>query len=106
MSGCNNLKHTFYNEILPKNWKIKTVDSIKSKEKYSCTAGPFGPNISSKYFVDCGVLVIRGGPLLDCIQVLNVILSRSEWTIHEALFVFPLFLRNRYGITLAGFIVV
>ena len=57
------LKHIFYNENLPSNWEIKTVDTIKSKEKYSCTAGPFGSNISSKYFVEDGIPVIRGGNL-------------------------------------------
>lgn len=44
-------------------WPIQTVDQIKAKEKYSCVAGPFGSDISSKYFVDVGVPVIRGGNL-------------------------------------------
>ncbi|RYZ89094.1 MAG: restriction endonuclease subunit S [Moraxellaceae bacterium] len=50
-------------KTVPKGWEIKTVDSIKSPEKYSCVAGPFGSNISSKYFVEEGVPVIRGGNL-------------------------------------------
>jgi type I restriction enzyme S subunit len=40
-----------------------TVDDIKSLEKSSCVAGPFGSNISSKYFVESGVPIIRGGNL-------------------------------------------
>ncbi|WP_415898070.1 restriction endonuclease subunit S [Neptuniibacter sp. QD57_21] len=63
MGNTSSPKHMFYNEYLPKGWVIKTVDSLKSPEKYSCTAGPFGSNISSKFFVDEGVPVIRGGNL-------------------------------------------
>lgn len=55
-----NSKHTFYNVELPDNWEIRTIDSIKAQEKYSCAAGPFGSNISAKFFVDQGVPVIRG----------------------------------------------
>ncbi|WP_155237941.1 hypothetical protein [Teredinibacter turnerae] len=56
-------KHIFYNEQMPDGWVILPVDKIKSPEKYSCTAGPFGSNISAKYFVEEGVPVIRGGNL-------------------------------------------
>jgi len=41
------------------------VDAIKAPEKSACVAGPFGSNISSKYFVAEGVPVIRGGNLTD-----------------------------------------
>src|SRR5690606_32159429 len=57
------LKHHLFNEYLPDHWEMLTVDAIKSPEKYSCTAGPFGSNISSQYFVEEGVPVIRGGNL-------------------------------------------
>lgn len=60
MSKNINSKHTFYNVELPKSWEIRTVDSIKAKEKYSCAAGPFGSSISAKFFVDQGIPVIRG----------------------------------------------
>jgi type I restriction enzyme S subunit len=57
--------HPLFENPLPKNWKLVTVDDIKSPEKSSCVAGPFGSNISSKYFVDAGVPVIRGSNLRD-----------------------------------------
>jgi type I restriction enzyme S subunit len=50
---------------VPKGWRKYKVDDIKSNEKSSCTAGPFGSKISSKYFVDEGVPVIRGNNLRD-----------------------------------------
>lgn len=50
---------------VPKGWQVCTVDEIKSTEPHSCVAGPFGSKISSKYFVDEGVPVIRGGNLRD-----------------------------------------
>jgi len=56
-------KHVFFNERLPAGWEIKPVDQLKAKEKYACTAGPFGSNISAKYFKEFGVPVIRGGNL-------------------------------------------
>lgn len=48
---------------LPDGWRLLTVDDIKAPEKQSCVAGPFGSNISSKFFVEEGVPVIRGGNL-------------------------------------------
>jgi type I restriction enzyme S subunit len=50
---------------VPKGWRRLTVDDIKSSEKSSCAAGPFGSKISSKYFVDEGVPIIRGNNLRD-----------------------------------------
>lgn len=50
---------------VPRNWDIATVDDIKSPEPNSCRSGPFGSSISSKYFVDDGVPVIRGSNLSD-----------------------------------------
>lgn len=44
-------------------WQLKIVDDIKSSEKHSCVAGPFGSSISAKYFVDQGVPIIRGSNL-------------------------------------------
>lgn len=57
--------HPLFGTPLPNGWRITTVDSIKSPEKSSCVAGPFGSNISSKYFVESGVPVIRGSNLRD-----------------------------------------
>src|SRR5712691_4256398 len=50
---------------VPKGWQPRLVDDIKSPEPYSCVAGPFGSKISSKYFTDEGVPVIRGNNLRD-----------------------------------------
>jgi type I restriction enzyme S subunit len=48
---------------IPIDWDLKTVDEIKSPEKKSIISGPFGSNISAKYFVEAGVPVIRGNNL-------------------------------------------
>jgi len=42
---------------------VATVDEIKAPERASCVAGPFGSSISSKYFADEGVPIIRGSNL-------------------------------------------
>ncbi len=42
------------------DWPILTLNDICLKEKGSVISGPFGSNISSKYFVESGVPVIRG----------------------------------------------
>lgn len=57
--------HPLFNTRLPEGWRRLTVDEIKSSEKSSCVAGPFGSSISSKYFVDTGIPVIRGSNLRD-----------------------------------------
>lgn len=61
MSG----KHVLFDLPLPVGWVVRSVDSIRSSEQHSCVAGPFGSNISSKYFVEEGVPVIRGSNLTD-----------------------------------------
>ncbi len=48
---------------IPKKWKLGTVDDIKNPDKKSIISGPFGSNISAKYFVETGVPVIRGNNL-------------------------------------------
>ena len=50
---------------VPTGWSLCTADEIRSPEPHSCVAGPFGSKISSKYFVDEGVPVIRGSNLRD-----------------------------------------
>jgi type I restriction enzyme S subunit len=50
---------------VPDGWTVHTVDEIRAKEPSSCVAGPFGSKISSKYFVEQGVPVIRGSNLRD-----------------------------------------
>ena len=50
---------------VPKGWQPYYVDDIKSPEPHSCVAGPFGSKISSRYFADEGVPVIRGNNLRD-----------------------------------------
>ena len=55
--------HPLFGTPLPMGWKLLVADDIKSTEKSSCVAGPFGSNISSKFFVESGVPIIRGGNL-------------------------------------------
>lgn len=50
---------------VPHGWRLFTADAVRSPESHSCVAGPFGSKISSKYFVDDGVPVIRGSNLRD-----------------------------------------
>ncbi|TFH92856.1 restriction endonuclease subunit S [Vibrio ouci] len=44
-------------------WKEFTLEEIASKEKSALATGPFGSAISSKFFQEDGVPVIRGGNL-------------------------------------------
>jgi type I restriction enzyme S subunit len=55
--------HPLFKSPLPANWKLVTADAIKSPDKGACVAGPFGSDISSKYFCDSGVPIIRGNNL-------------------------------------------
>jgi type I restriction enzyme S subunit len=57
--------HPLYGTPLPRDWQLLSVDDIKSPERWACVAGPFGSNISSKFFVDDGIPVIRGSNLRD-----------------------------------------
>jgi len=47
----------------PSDWEIVTLDQVKSGEKKALISGPFGSNISAKYFTATGVPVIRGNNL-------------------------------------------
>lgn len=49
--------------LVPEGWTLYSIDEIKADEKYSCVAGPFGSSISSKYFTETGVPIIRGNNL-------------------------------------------
>ena len=42
------------------NWKVVSIDEIKSTKKYSLVGGPFGSDLSGIHYVDFGVPVIRG----------------------------------------------
>ncbi len=48
---------------LPRSWRLLCLDEIKASEKRALISGPFGSNISAKYFVDSGIPVIRGNNL-------------------------------------------
>ncbi len=48
---------------VPADWELKSLDEIKSIDKKSIISGPFGSNISAKYFVGSGIPVIRGNNL-------------------------------------------
>ncbi|WP_461672459.1 restriction endonuclease subunit S [Priestia megaterium] len=56
---------------IPNGVSIMTLEEISNKEKGSIISGPFGSNISSKFFVDFGVPVIRGNNLTEDWQVFN-----------------------------------
>mgnify|MGYP001797055417 CR=1 FL=1 len=58
-------KQFLFDDPIPEGWDILTVNKLKAEEPYSCVAGPFGSNISAKYFVESGVPVIRGNNLTD-----------------------------------------
>ncbi|MCK2056980.1 restriction endonuclease subunit S [Methylobacterium sp. 37f] len=55
--------HPLLQGPLRPGWQLSTVDAIKASEKHSCVAGPFGSSISSKFFVEAGVPIIRGSNL-------------------------------------------
>jgi len=48
---------------IPEDWKVKTVDQIKSPAKSALAMGPFGSNIKKECFVKEGVPIIRGNNL-------------------------------------------
>ena len=52
-------RYTEFGQI-PAEWELKTVDEIKSSEKYSMSMVPFGSNITVDNFISEGVPVIRG----------------------------------------------
>lgn len=58
-------RHPIFGNPLPAGWSSMTVDEVKSPDKHACVAGPFGSDISSKYFAESGVPVIRGSNLRD-----------------------------------------
>jgi type I restriction enzyme S subunit len=58
----SNWKETDFGRI-PFNWEFQSLDDIKSDEKRSFISGPFGSNISAKFFKPTGVPVIRGNNL-------------------------------------------
>ena len=45
------------------DWKVLQASQVCGKHKSAMSTGPFGSAISSRYFVDSGVPVIRGGNL-------------------------------------------
>src|SRR5713101_6188384 len=55
--------HPLFETSIPAGWRLLKVADIRSTEQSSCVAGPFGSNISAKFFVESGVPVIRGGNL-------------------------------------------
>lgn len=56
-------RQLLFDRPVPPGWSVVKVDQVKADEPASCSAGPFGSNISSKYFVASGVPVIRGSNL-------------------------------------------
>ncbi|MBM7408418.1 restriction endonuclease subunit S [Methanococcus maripaludis] len=58
----NEFKDTEIGKI-PVDWEVVTVEQIQNPDKKSIISGPFGSNISSKYFVESGIPVIRGNNL-------------------------------------------
>ena len=60
-------KNTFTNIFgeISSEFNVYTIEDIASDEKRSIISGPFGSNISSKYFTEHGVPVIRGNNLTE-----------------------------------------
>ena len=50
---------------VPEGWREVSAIDIAAKSANALDTGPFGSSISSKYFVESGVPVIRGGNLSD-----------------------------------------
>lgn len=50
---------------LNSEFNVYTIEDIASDKKRSIISGPFGSNISSKYFTESGVPVIRGNNLTE-----------------------------------------
>jgi type I restriction enzyme, S subunit len=42
------------------DFDITTIGEIASKSKYGLSSGPFGSNLTSKHYVDEGIIVLRG----------------------------------------------
>lgn len=48
---------------MPSEWRLCTVDDVKASSPNALATGPFGSAISSRFFVDSGIPVIRGSNL-------------------------------------------
>ncbi|WP_158590175.1 restriction endonuclease subunit S [Deinococcus sp. RM] len=55
---------------IPVGWRKVYVDDIKANQPNALSTGPFGSAISSKYFQDSGVPVIRGSNLSNNAEIL------------------------------------
>lgn len=64
MSFSRNTFTNIFGEI-SSEFNVYTIEDIASDEKRSIISGPFGSNISSKYFTEHGVPVIRGNNLTE-----------------------------------------
>ena len=53
---------------MKEKWEKVFVEDIIASNKGSLVSGPFGSNISKKYFVETGIPVIRGNNLKDSIK--------------------------------------
>ncbi|ULL19578.1 restriction endonuclease subunit S [Paenibacillus sp. H1-7] len=67
---------------MPFDWKVFNLVDVASEEKRSIISGPFGSSISSKFFIDEGIPVIRGSNLSVDIKKFNeegfVFISREK----------------------------
>ena len=50
-------------------WPLVSIDEIKAPLENALSTGPFGSSISSRFFKDSGVPVIRGGNLSENIRI-------------------------------------
>lgn len=58
------VKHPSMRNLEPE-WRIATLDSIKTDDEHACAGGPFGSSLTrADYVPDPGVPVIRGGNLV------------------------------------------
>jgi type I restriction enzyme, S subunit len=55
-------KQTEIGEV-PEGWTVRTISDVSSSQRFSCTGGPFGSDLTSKHYQDIGTPVIRGSNL-------------------------------------------
>ncbi len=48
---------------IPRGWRVQTISTIASKQRYAVTSGPFGSKLGRKDYRDEGIPVLRGANL-------------------------------------------
>jgi len=55
--------------VIPEGWEEVSVENIKAASENALSTGPFGSSISSQFFLEQGVPVIRGNNLSNSIEI-------------------------------------